>query len=68
MRHAKHVKRLRYLAAAIIAAAVGMFLFLHYYPHDNALPHPVKRQAGIGYKAEDRQKLEQIIHQGGKDD
>lgn len=68
MRHAKHVKRLRYLATAIIVAAVSMFLFLHRGTHDDALPHPAKRQTGIGYKAEDRQKLEQIIHQGGKDD
>jgi len=68
MRHAKHVKRLRYLAAAIIVAAVSAFSFLHYYPHDTAPPHPAKRQTGVGYKAEDRQKLEQIIHQRAKDD
>jgi hypothetical protein len=68
MRRAKHVKRLRYLAAALIVAAVSAFSFLHWRAQGNALPHPAKRQTGIGYKAEDRKKLEQIIHQGSKDD
>jgi len=68
MRRAKHVKRLGYLAVAIIVAAASALFFLHWRAQDKAPLHPVKRQTGIGYKAEDRQKLEQIIHQGGKDD
>ncbi len=66
MRYRRHIGNLKYLAAASVVAAAGVFLFLHYNAKENTLPPPEKHQTG--YKAEDREKLEQLIHQGAKDD
>lgn len=67
MRRRKYAEPLKYLSAAVIAASVTAFFFLHREARDNAPPpHPVKQQTG--YKAEDRRKLEQLIHKGSKDD
>ncbi len=66
MRRRKRIGRLKILAVVIIAAAVGGFFFLRRDMNKNAAPPVEKHQ--IGYKAEDRQKLEQLIHQGAKSD
>ncbi len=71
MRNKKRIETgLKYLAVAVIAATASAFFVLHRqadsHTNINTLPHPEKQQ--VGYKAEDRKKLEQIIHQGSKDD
>jgi hypothetical protein len=58
-------KRLKLLALAVIAGAIPVYLVLH----TLALrPIPPPREHQAGYKAEDRQKLEQLIHEGAKND
>ena len=67
MHHRKHVHRLRYPIIAVTLAMIGVFLFMHRNDSKISAPSlPEKQQTG--YKAEDRQKLEQLIHQGAKDD
>ena len=69
MRHQKRIDQLKYLAVAVFMATVGTLLFLRQGSQDmnkKTLPLPEKHQ--MGYKAEDRLKLEQIVHQGAKDD
>jgi hypothetical protein len=67
MRRAKRFGSLKYLIVAVIAAAAASaFFLLHRGAQDTPPPHPQKQQTG--YKAEDRKKLEQLIHQGAKDD
>ena len=64
---------LKYGAVAVIAAAVTAFFFLHKSVENTVVPaltaaKPQQQQPGTGYKAEDREKLEKLIHNGGKDD
>ena len=66
MRHRKLIKKLKYPAVVVIVATVGAFFFLRYSGYNTPAPLPVKKQ--VGYKAEDRKRLEQIIHEEGKDD
>jgi hypothetical protein len=76
MRRKKHLEALKYLAVTVIAVAVTAFFFMHretthQATADNTPPLLVKRTAEkpqTGYKPEDRQKLEKLIHDGGKDD
>ena len=69
MRRRKSHEILKYLAVAILAAAATAFFFLYH----KAGPAPLsgRQQAEkqqTGYKEEDRQRLERLIHDGGKDD
>jgi hypothetical protein len=70
---------LKYGAVAVIAAAVTAFFFLHKNIENTVLPtlvhvpvltaaKPQQPKPGTGYKEEDREKLEKLIHNGGKDD
>lgn len=59
-------KGLRHLAVAVIIASVAGFLFLRWQQAHNTVSPPVKKQAG--YNADDRHKLDQLIHEGAKDD
>ena len=70
MRRRKYREALKYLAVAVIAAAATAFFFLHPAvmgsPSLTLAPSPEKKTTG--YKAEDRQRLERLIHNEGKDD
>lgn len=72
---------LKYVAVAVIAAAVTAFALMHKDVENKLAPvfasapapsltaaKPQTPQPGTGYKAEDRAKLEKLIHNGGKDD
>lgn len=67
MHHRKHIHRLRYPIIAITLAMIGVFLFMHRNDVKTSPPLLSEKQQ-TGYKAEDRQKLEQLIHRGAKDD
>jgi hypothetical protein len=65
-------ENLKYLAVAALAVSATAFFFLH---GETGVPTPpvlsarqaeAKQQAG--YRQEDRQKLEKLIHEGSKDD
>ena len=66
MRRKKHTEKLKYLAALLVLTVFGAFFVLHRHMDENVPAVAGKKQ--IGYKAEDRQKLEQLIHKGAKDD
>lgn len=59
-------KKLKLLAVAVIAATAGVFFYLRHNALKPAAPPPEKHQTG--YKTEDRHKLEQLMHDGGKDE
>ena len=72
-RRGKKYIALKYGAVAVIAAAVTAFFFLHKNIENTVVPaltqaKPQVPKPGTGYKAEDREKLEKLIHNGGKDD
>jgi hypothetical protein len=58
----------KYLAAAIAAGAVAAFLFLNRDKLAATAPLPAPQGRQTGYKAEDRQKLEQLINAGTRHD
>ena len=66
MRRRKYREALKYLAVAVIAAAATAFFFLR--PVVTVTPQPSPEKKAEGYKAEDRQRLERLIHEGSKDD
>ena len=77
MRRGKYRHALKYFSIAVVTAAVAVFLFLHKKTADSPL-QPIEQQKAeaqqqaekktTGYKEEDRRKLEQLIHEGSKDD
>jgi len=70
MRRRKRLDAVKYLLAAVIAAGITAFFFLHRETVKETTslnPQPLAKQQ-TGYKTEDRQKLEKLIHNGGKDD
>lgn len=63
--------KLKYIAAALVLVAAAVFAFMHRgqvieYVQGMAAP-PVKEKQ-VGYKAEDRRKLEQLINTDAKND
>lgn len=76
MRRRKSLEALKYLSVGAVAAAVAAFLFLHNKAGRDTLPPALAKQQAAqpagkkttGYKEEDRRKLEQLIHEGSKDD
>ncbi len=59
------------VAAALVAAAAAIFIYrgngMEYW-HRLTAPAPVVTQKQVGYKAEDRHKLEQLINTDAKND
>ena len=70
MRRRKYREVLKYLAVAVIAAAATAFFFLRppVTTSPSLSPAAAPEKKTTGYKAEDRQKLERLIHEGSKDD
>jgi hypothetical protein len=68
MSRRKRKWKLKYLAAAVLAGAVAAFLFLNRDQLLRVVPQAEPQSRQTGYKAEDRQKLEQLIHEGTKND
>ena len=67
MRRKKYIRKLKHAAPVIVAGAVAAFFFLR--PHATGpVAPPAPGKAAIGYKAEDRQRLEQLIHEGTEND
>ena len=68
MRRRKRRWKAKYLAAAVFAGVAAAFLFLNKDKLIKAAPAPAPQTRQTGYKAEDRQKLEQLINTGSKND
>jgi hypothetical protein len=68
MSRRKRKWKLKYLVAAVLAGAAVAFLFLNRDQMVKTAPLPEPQSLQTGYKAEDRQKLEQLIHEGTKND
>jgi hypothetical protein len=66
MRRKKHFSYLKAAALAVIIFSVAAFFVLRRERGANIAPMVEKHQAG--YKAEDRAKLEKLIHEGTKND
>jgi hypothetical protein len=60
--------KLKYLAAAALAGGAAALLFLNKDKLAETAPAPTAQDRQTGYKAEDRQQLEQLIHQGTRHD
>jgi hypothetical protein len=66
-RKKKLEKFLKQLAIVVILSSVASFLFLRWQAQQSkAVPPPAKQEAG--YTKQDRERLEQLIHEGAKND
>lgn len=63
-RRRKRGSRLPYLLLAVIVVAAGAFWYVRYYKKTVATPSITRH--GVGYKTQDRLKLDKLIEQGDK--
>ena len=57
----KSSKKFRYFTIVLVTGAVAAIFFM--YTEKNKIPPPAFENYQTGYNEEDRQKLEQLIHQ-----
>ncbi len=63
-RKKKRSSNLPYAFLAVVLMAAGAFWYVRYYK--KAAPAQITTRQGVGYKAQDRVKLDKLIEQGGK--
>ena len=57
----KSSRKFRYLTILVVVSAVAVVFFM--YTEKNKIQSPASENHQTGYNEEDRQKLEQLIHQ-----